>query len=120
MCNSWSHMGREGNVTLSSNGSPFTESDSFKYLGVMIDKHVVNKVSRKLGAFWHLRITSPMAAAERLYKTMILPTFDYCDEAWHGCGKVNSDALKRLQHRAAKLIFPNSSFGSKEWNATWV
>ena len=42
---------REGNVILSCNGSPLTKSDSFKYLGVMIDKqlslnnhieHVVN------------------------------------------------------------------------------
>ena len=51
-------------------------------------------------------------------KTMILPTFDYCDIAWHGCGKVNSDALERLQHRAAQLTFPNSSLDTKELNAT--
>ena len=66
-------------------------------------EHVVNKVSRKLGVFRRLRISIPMAAAERLYKTMILPIFDYCDVAWHGCGKVNSDVLESLQHRAAKL-----------------
>lgn len=41
------------------------------------------------------------------YKTMILPIFAYCDVAWHGCGKGNSDVLESLQHRTAKLIFPN-------------
>ena len=49
---------------------------------------------------------------------MILPIFDCCDVAWHGCGKVNSDVLESLQHRAAKLIFPNSGLDTKELNAT--
>lgn len=105
---------REDSISLSCNGSSLTKSESFKYLGVVIDQHlsfnnhiehVVNKVSRKLGVLRRLRIFIPMAAAERLYKTMILPIFDYCDVAWHGCGKVNSDVLESLQHGAAKLIF---------------
>ena len=53
-----------------------------------------------------------MVAAERLYK-MILPIFDYCDVALHGCGKDNPDALKSLQHRATKLIFRNSGLDTK-------
>ena len=118
---------REDSISLSCNGSSLTKSESFKYLGVVIDQHlsfnnhiehVVNKVSRKLGVFRRLRIFIPMAAAERLYKTMILPIFDYCGVAWHGCGKVNSDVLESLQHRAAKLIFPNSGLDTKELNAT--
>ena len=54
-----------------------------------------------------------MAAAVGLYNTMILPIFEYCDVAWHGCGKVNSDALESLQHTAAK-----SGLHTKELNAT--
>ena len=38
--------------------------------------------------------------------------------AWHGSGKVNSDALESLQHRAAKVILPNSGLYTKELNAT--
>ena len=49
---------------------------------------------------------------------MILPILDLCDVAWHGCGKVNSDALASLQHKAAKLILPNSGLDTKELNAT--
>ena len=59
-----------------------------------------------------------MAAAERLYKTMILPIVDHCDVAWHGCGEVNFDVFESLQHRATKIIFPNSGFGTKELNLT--
>jgi len=40
-----------------------------------------------------------MAAAERLYKMMILSIFDYRDVAWQGCGKVNCNVLESLQHR---------------------
>ena len=76
------------------------------------------RVTRKLGVFRHLRISIPMAAAARLYKTMLLLIFDYCDMAWYSCGKVNSDALESLQHRAAKLIFPSSGLDTKELNAT--
>ena len=55
-----------------------------------------------------------MAAAVHLYNTMILPIFEYCDVAWHGCGKVNPDALEsRLQHAAAK-----SGLDTKELNST--
>ena len=105
---------REDSISLSCNGSSVTESNSFKYLGVVIDQHlnftnniehVVNKVSRKLGVLRPLRISIPMVAAERLYKRTILPIFDYCDVAWYGCGKDNPDALESLQHRAAKLFF---------------
>ncbi|CAH3163288.1 unnamed protein product, partial [Porites evermanni] len=61
-----------------------------------------------------------MVAAERLDKKMILPIFDYCKVAWHGCGKVNPDALESLQHGAAKLIFGNSRLDTKlELNDTF-
>ena len=49
-----------------------------------------------------------ISAAERIYKTMILPTLDYCDIVWQGCGQGNCDSLERLQRRAAKQIHPNS------------
>ena len=65
-----------------------------------------------------LRISIPIAAAERLCKTIILHILDYCDVPWHGCGKINSVPLERLQHRDAKLIFPNYSLDTKELNAT--
>ena len=59
-----------------------------------------------------------MAAAECLFKTTILPIFDFNDVAWHGCGKAYSDALERLQLKAAKMISPNSNLDTKELNAT--
>lgn len=63
----------------------------FKYLGDVIDhqlsfnnhiKNVANNISKKLGVLRHLRISFPMAAGERLYKTMIVQIFDYSDVTW--------------------------------------
>ena len=59
-----------------------------------------------------------MAAADHLFKMTILPIFDFCDVALHGCGKAYSDALERLRLRAAKMIFPNSNLDTRELNAT--
>ena len=63
----------------------------FKYLGDVIDQHlsfnnhiknVANKISKKLGVLRRLRFSFAMAAAELLYKTMIVQIFDYCDVTW--------------------------------------
>ena len=43
---------------------------------------------------------------------MILPTLNYCDIVWQGCGQGNCDSLERLQRRAAKQIHPNSGIES--------
>lgn len=73
-------MKRKGNVL---DLLTLMESDSFRYLGIMIDKHLSFKnhikrvVSKSKGVLRRLRISIPMAAAERLCKTMILPIFDY-------------------------------------------
>lgn len=37
---SYQRIKREDSISLSCNGSPLTESESFKYLGVVIDQHL--------------------------------------------------------------------------------
>ena len=60
-----------------------------------------------------------MAATERFSKTIALPSFGYCDVTWHGYGKVNFNAIERLQHRAAKFItLKLSGLDTKGLNAT--
>ena len=91
---------------------------SFKYLGVHIDHHlsfnghvlqVNKKKSAKLGVLRRTKNFSTISAAERIHKTMILPTLDYCNIVWQGCRKGNCDSPERLQRRTAKLIHPNSA-----------
>lgn len=49
-------------------------------------------------------------AANVIYiKAFIVPVFDYCDQVWGFCGRVNADNLERLRRRAAGIIMRTSS-----------
>ena len=39
-----------------------------------------------------------------IYKSLILPHFDYCSTVWSGLGQDLSDKLQKLQNRAARVI----------------
>ncbi|KAK2551405.1 RNA-directed DNA polymerase from mobile element jockey, partial [Acropora cervicornis] len=99
---------------ISLNGQSIKHTDTFKYLGVVLDDtlsfndhvdYVRMKVSKILGMFSRIRPSLTMEAANRLYKAMVLPVLDYCDAVWHECGQGNSDKIERLQRRAARIIY---------------
>ena len=98
---------------ISLNGQSIKHTDTFKYLGVVLDDtlsfndhmdYVRTKVSKILGMFSRIRPSLTLEAANRLYKAMVLPVLDYCDTVWHECGQGNSDKIERLQRRAARII----------------
>ena len=89
---------------ISLNGQSIKHTDTFKYLGVVLDDtlsfndhvdYVRTKVSKILGMFSRIRPSLTLEAANRLYKAMVLPVLDYCDAVWHECG----------QRRAATIIY---------------
>ena len=99
---------------ISLNGQSIKHTDTFKYLGVVLDDtlsfndhvdYVRMKVSKILGMFSRIRPSLTLEAANRLYKAMVLPVLDYCDAVWHECGQGNSDKIERLQRRAARIIY---------------
>ena len=99
---------------ISLNGQSIKHTDTFKYLGVVLDDtlsfndhvdYVRTKVSKILGMFSRIRPSLTLEAANRLYKAMVLPVLDYCDAVWHECGQGNSDKMERLQRRAARIIY---------------
>ena len=45
-----------------------------------------------------------MSSADIVYKSFILPIFDYCDVAWNSCGKGGLDSIEKTQRRAARVI----------------
>ena len=48
-------------------------------------------------------------AANVIYKSFILPIFDYCDSAWVCCNKCDAVMLERLQGIAARVVFKVNS-----------
>ena len=84
-----------------------------KSLGVTIDKNlnwsihvdnIVKKVSSCVGALKRVRSFVSSETAILIYKSLILPHFDYCSTVWSGLGAELSDKLQKLQNRAARVI----------------
>ena len=41
---------------------------------------------------------------KRLYKTLVLPHFDYCSLVWDNCSNNLKDRLQKLQNKACRII----------------
>ena len=52
---------------------------------------------------------------ERLYKTLVLPHFDYCSLVWDNCSNSLTDRLKKLQNKAGRII-SGDSYGMSPTN----
>ena len=50
-----------------------------------------------------MRLTLPQNLLELVYKTYVLPLFDYACTIW-GCTNANVSIIQRLQNRAARII----------------
>ena len=61
-------------------------------------------MTKRLGLFKCIRSSLTTEAANRMYKTMVLHIFDYCDTSFATLGVNNSELLDRLQRRASKLV----------------
>lgn len=86
----------------------------FKYLRVIFDQSLtcnehVNKLQRKiasqLGILGKIRNNLTTAAADQIYKSMILPKLAYCDFVWN---TTTCDQLERLQYRDAKIVLKDA------------
>lgn len=92
---------------------------SFKYLGVMIDhkltmneniQFVCKKLAKKIGFFSRIARNLTFAARLNVYKTIILPHFDYCSSLLMSTNQQYLTKLQRLQNRAIKIVLRCSKF----------
>ena len=76
-------------------GSMTERVSEFKYLGVVLDeslswtarvKYVLGKAGKRVGMLSRIRKNVTTTTANLIYKTFILPVFDYCDTVWNCCG----------------------------------
>ena len=101
------------NVQTFVNGEELCGVTNCKYLGIWIDKNLnwnvntenmCNKISKRIGIIRRLRTCLDTNTLNILYKSMILPVFDYCDVVYSNCGGINLDTLEKIQTRAARAI----------------
>ena len=89
------------------------EVESAKLLGVYVNKYLdwkcqleklCNKISKKLGLLRRLKHVVPQASLIKLFNSIILPNFDYCDVIWSTCGLGTLHTLEMLQKQAARIL----------------
>ena len=107
------------NLNVTINNEKLKQIENVKYLGLSIDSklqwhnhinNVCKTVTKKLGM---MNRTSQYVNKETLvqiYKSFIMPSFDYADTVWHGCSKYLQHKLQVLQNRAARIIEQNFDF----------
>ena len=87
--------------------------ESHKHLGVIIqanckwDKHITSIVSKSsllVNCLRSLKYKLNRKALEIMYKSFILPVFDYADVVWDNCAEYLSDLLEDLHLDALRTI----------------
>ena len=85
----------------------------FKYLGIVLDshlnfsahvEHMKSKTIGKIRLLGRVRNIIDRDTAELLYKTLILPIYDYCDYIYYPLGVNSIDTLQKLQNTALRVI----------------
>ena len=89
------------------------DTSAHKHLGITIqndckwDKHINNvssKVKLLLNVLHSLKYKLKRKALERIYKSFILPIFDYADIIWDNCTKHQANILENLNLEAIRII----------------
>ena len=80
--------------------------DSYKYIGITLDTHltykphiksIISKVTHKLSVLTKIRKYIDITTSLTLYKSMILPHFDYGDMIYAATSNENLNDLQTLQ-----------------------
>lgn len=104
------------NITLG--GEHIEQSRSIKILGVNLDeklnfilhiRDICNRVSKQVGILNRLKNLIPSSAKLQLYKSAIIPHLIYCHLVWHFSRASDWWKLERLQERALRAVFNNTS-----------
>ena len=87
--------------------------DTYKYLGMKLDSllnfdehvaYIKGKTIPKLKLLGRLSYSLDSQTLLTLYKTLILPIFDFGDIVYHKMSQTNADMLQRLQNMACRAI----------------
>ena len=99
-------------VDIKLNGDEIQKVPSFKYLGLILDptlnyNHHISSLIRlilyKMTMLAKLRRYLNNDVAIQIYKSMLLPYFDYADVIFHKACSKDLDKLQRLQNRCLRI-----------------
>ena len=90
-----------------------TESDSHKHLGLILQpdckwkKHIdfiVQKTNSLISCLKSYKYRLSRNSLNKIYKTFIIPHFDYCDVIYDNCTEESSEKLEALHREAIRTI----------------
>ena len=115
------------NISVNLNGETLRPVPSFKYLGFTLDptlsfshhvSSVVRSVQHKISLLSKIKVYLNQDVAITIYKSMILPYFDYADVIFGNANAGELDKLQRLQNCCLKLCMGrNRRFGTEQVHA---
>ena len=115
-------------VAVKVNNTPLQMVPTYKYLGITLDsilsfncqvKTTISLVAYKASLLAKIRKFLTKDVALKIYKSMILPYFDYGDILYNGACKEGLDKLQRLQNRCLKICLNvNMRFDTNELHAS--
>ena len=100
-------------LNLNVNGKKLEQVNYVKYLGVSVDaelnwntqvESVCKKVSKMVSFMGRLRHIINEQSMNLIYKSFILPQFDYADIVWDSGKRNHVNMIQKLQNRAGRLI----------------
>ena len=100
-------------ITLEMAGSPLSQVESVKFLGVTVDSHlswrdhinsIAQKIAKSIGILNRISHLLPEAAKLNLYYSLILPYLSYCNMIWASNYDSRINKLIILQKKAIRII----------------
>ncbi len=104
---------RNFSLDIRSNDKQIESTDTFKYLGVTLDKHltfethaenIVKKVNQRTRILWKVRNFITEDLAKYLYLTLVQPLFTYVDYIYDGCSQTIGHKLQVAQNSALRAV----------------
>ena len=106
-------LSRQENIEIVFEEHVLKPVNSVKYLGITLDSHltfhehvasICNRTVGKIKLLGRISGFIPQQTNLMLYKTLILPIFDYCDFVWDCVNQQDSQTLQKLQNMALKNV----------------
>ena len=104
---------KEIKLNINDGSERIEEVDTFKYLGLYLDRHlcfndhidkIIKKVNQRTGILWRMRNFINQPLAKYLYQSLIHPVFQYCDFIYDGCSITLKHKLQVSQNAALRAV----------------
>ena len=113
LCFSTQHYRHGTNLNLNIDGTPLEQVSSYKYLGMVLDNRLnfnlhidrlVKKSRQRIGCVGRVRKYITKSIALTLYKSMVLPLFDFGDILYSTSSQDSLARLEIVQNNACRII----------------